>query len=218
MTNQYHLTNQKGRIVIGFIRACLVCVLLSLITACGDEPKLKALSSNDVILAYGDSLTYGTGVSPPQSYPAVLQSIIGVRVINAGVPGETSEEALNRLPALLEQYHPKLVILCSGGNDMLRKLDMNALQSNLRQMIKLIQSKQAQVVLIGVPTPTLFGGPPGLYQKTATELALPYEGEVLNEILKDSNLKSDPFHPNEKGYQQLAESIAKQLKKEGLIQ
>jgi lysophospholipase L1-like esterase len=217
MVAQNSLTNQKGRIMCINVRGFLMCLLLSLITACGDEPKLKALSSNDVVLAYGDSLTYGTGVSPPQTYPAVLQSLIGIRVINAGIPGETSEEALNRLPAVLEEYHPKLVILCTGGNDMLRKLDMNALQSNLRQMIKLIQAQQAQVILIGVPTPTLFGGPPELYEKTATELSLPYEGKILNKILKDRDLKSDPIHPNEKGYRQLSETMAELLKEEGAV-
>jgi lysophospholipase L1-like esterase len=218
MISEGGFIHQKSRIMNSCVQAWFVCVLLSLTTACGEAPKLKALAPNDVIVAYGDSLTYGTGVSAAHAYPAVLQALIGRSVINAGVPGETTEEALKRLPAVLEEYHPKLVILCTGGNDMLRKLDMDHLQVNVRQMIKLIQAQQAQVILIGVPTPTLFGGPPELYPKIATELSIPYDGKVLNEILKDRDLKSDPIHPNEKGYRRLAETIAALLKETGAVE
>jgi acyl-CoA thioesterase I len=217
MVNQNNLTNQKGRIMYVNIRHFLIGLFLLLITACSDESKLKALSSSDVILAYGDSLTYGTGTSKAQAYPAMLQSMIGHRVINAGVQGETTEEALTRLPSVLEEFQPKLVILCTGGNDMLRKLDMNEMQNRIHQMIKLIQAQNAQVVLIGVPTPTLFGGPPEFYEKIALELSLPYDGKILNEILKDRDLKSDTVHPNEKGYQMLAGRIAELLEEEGAV-
>lgn len=217
MVSQNNLSRQKGRTMYANIRYFLICLFLSLISACGDEPTLKALSPNDVIVAFGDSLTHGTGVSTSKAYPVLLQSMIGRTVINAGVPGETSEDALARLPEVLAQYQPKLVILCTGGNDMLRKLSMNDTENRIHQMIKLIQAQNAQVVLIGVPTPTLFGGPPEFYEKIATELSLPYEGKILNKILKDRDLKSDAVHPNEKGYQMLAESVAELLEEVGLV-
>lgn len=198
-------------------RYFLIGVILLLLVACDKQPHLNTLARNDVILAFGDSLTYGVGVSKPNAYPALLQSSIGYTVINSGVPGETTEQALERLPQQLVEHQPKLVLLCIGGNDMLRKMDMNNAQSRIRQMIELIKKSGAQVVLIGVPTPTLFGGPPELYQKIATDFSLPYEGEILNTILKDSDLKSDTVHPNEKGYQMLAERIAELLQDSGAI-
>lgn len=198
------------------LRFILVLFVLVL-GACDRQPSLKPLQSGSVILAVGDSLTYGTGVAQSASYPARLQASIRYTVVNAGVPGETSEEALARLPGLLDQYHPQLVILCTGGNDMLRKLDASATQSHIHKMINLIRSRNAQLILIGVPTPTLFGGTPEFYKAMAVEFSIPYEGEILNRILKDRDLKSDTVHPNEQGYQLLANRIAELLNQTGAI-
>ena len=73
--------------------------------------KIQPLSKHSVILALGDSLTSGAGTSPNNAYPAQLQNLSGYQVINAGISGNTSEQALSRLPKLLKQYHPKLVII-----------------------------------------------------------------------------------------------------------
>jgi lysophospholipase L1-like esterase len=139
-------------------------------------------------------------------------------VINAGVSGETSAEGLERLPGVLEEQHPKLVLLCLGGNDMLRKLDPAVTESNLRSMIQTIRAHGSSVVLIGVPEPKLFSGPPSLYAKLANEFNLPYEGEVFNQVLKNPRLKSDPIHANAEGYRVVAERLAQLLKETGAIQ
>jgi lysophospholipase L1-like esterase len=84
-------------------------------------------------------------------------------------------------------------------------------------MIQSIRAKGANVVLIGVPEPKLFSGPPELYERLAEEFGLPYEGEIFNEVLKDNSLKSDPIHANAEGYRVVAERLAELLKETGAL-
>ena len=79
----------------------LLIIALVFLQACSDEKQKFELTDSAVILAFGDSLTFGTGANPEQSYPAQLAKLTGRTVINAGVPGEISEKALERLPELL---------------------------------------------------------------------------------------------------------------------
>jgi len=188
------------------------------ILACERPPQLSPLADSDTIVAFGDSLTAGTGTSEELAYPAVLSGLIKHAVINAGVSGETSAEGLERLPDMLQDHNPKLVLLCLGGNDMLRKLDLAVTEANLRSMIQSIRAHGASVVLIGVPEPKLFSGPPALYRKLADDFKLPYEGEVFNKVLKNPRLKSDPIHANADGYRVVAERLAQLLKESGAIQ
>ncbi|MRR56315.1 MAG: arylesterase [Deltaproteobacteria bacterium] len=188
-----------------------------LIAACHTSPRLKELPPDAVVLAFGDSLTYGTGALPEQSYPAVLQNLISRTVINAGVPGETTSEGLARLPHFLERFRPAVVLLCLGANDMLRGLDEGAAAENLREMIRLSKKQGAQVVLIGVPRPNLLVSTPEFYSQIADEFSLPYLGNAMREVLKKNSLKSDFIHPNAKGYRKIAEGIALFLRKSGAL-
>jgi acyl-CoA thioesterase I len=196
----------------------LLPVILAALIACGnDGRRLPPLAENDVIVAFGDSLTHGTGAGNAESYPAVLQSLIGHNIVNAGVPGETTAEGLRRLPAMLDDYAPRLLLLCLGGNDMLRQIPQQETAANLRAMVKLAHNRGTAVVLVGVPMPRLFSGAPAFYAEIAREFNLPYEGEIMNEVLKDPSLKSDPVHANGDGYRKVAEAVAKLLKQSGAI-
>ena len=197
----------------------LFALLLSalLLTACSKSPQVPALGANDVILAFGDSLTFGTGASPAESYPAQLQSLIGRKVVNAGVPGEVSADGLQRLPAALDEAQPKLLILCHGGNDFLRKLSEADAAANLRAMIKLAKSKGIGVVLVATPKPGFSLSPPDFYSAIAKEFSIPFNDNAIGSVLRDNALKSDLVHPNDKGYTQIAETLAKLLKKSGAI-
>jgi acyl-CoA thioesterase I len=192
--------------------------LLLLFAACGKTPQLAKLPNDAVILAFGDSLTFGTGATPETSYPAVLEKLIGRRVVGAGVPGEITSEGLERLPDVIEEEEPNLLILCHGGNDLLRKTGEEQAESNLRAMITLARSKGIQVVLIAVPKPGLTLTAAPYYEKIATEMQLPIESGILRSILTSPDLKSDAVHPNAAGYQKMAEAIAVLLKSSKAIQ
>ena len=200
------------------LRAALATLLFGGLAACGEKiPSLPELGRNDVVLAFGDSLTYGTGAGEQESYPRTLARLIGREVVGAGVPGEVSAEGLERLPGVIEEFKPKLLLLCLGGNDMLRKIDSAVTESNLRAMVRLARERGVTVMLIAVPQPVLFGGNAAFYEKIAEELAVPIENKVLQEVLFDKKLKSDTIHPNADGYRQMAEAIAGLLRKTGAI-
>ncbi|MBS0310999.1 MAG: arylesterase [Proteobacteria bacterium] len=196
-----------------FIAVCVAVLLV----ACGRAPTLPKLSPHDVILAFGDSLTHGTGTSEATAYPAVLATLSGHTVINAGVPGDTTTTGLQRLPAVLDEYKPRLVLLCLGGNDMLRKQPEATTENNLRLLVQTIRSSGASVVLIAVPEPKLFGGAPDFYARVAKDMKLPLEEQAFNDVLKDNRLKSDPIHANAAGYRVVAERLDAFLKEAGAL-
>ena len=192
-------------------------LLSAVITACDNTPRLSSLGDEAVILAFGDSLTAGTGATPDQSYPSQLQSIIARDVINAGVPGELSSSGLRRLPALLARHQPDLVIICHGGNDILRRRSHSKTRSNLQQMIDLSHDSGAEVVLIGVPEFGVFLSSAAFYTELAEDNNLPIENSVLGDVLGRTALKSDQIHPNSAGYRIIAENLAVLLQKSEAI-
>lgn len=182
-----------------------------LVTACSQEVALRPLPNQAVILAFGDSLTRGTGAGGGQSYPEVLAALTGLDVVNAGIPGEESDAGLERLPGVLEEVQPALVILGHGGNDMLRKRDLAQTEAILGRMVALVREQGAQAVLLGVPKPGIFLGTHPMYQRLADALQLPLETDTLADILSKPALKSDTIHPNADGYQRLAEALHRLL-------
>ncbi len=197
----------------------LLAVILALTLYNRKESPLPRPLSNPVILAFGDSLTYGYGSSDPQrrSYPARLEGLTGRPVINAGVNGETSGEGLRRIDALLKRHRPGLTLLCLGGNDILRRIPRKQTKENLHRIIKKIRATGSEVLLIAVPDLSLLGlHDLSLYDELARELKVPLAGDVLGPILSDPSFKSDPIHPNDRGYMHMAEKIYKVIKEEGL--
>jgi lysophospholipase L1-like esterase len=200
---------KKSVLLLILLTACLFLTL----TACGGAPPaLFPLGEDAVVLAFGNSLTFGTGADENESYPARLEQMIGRTVINSGVPGEVTGQGLTRLPEVLEEHQPALMILCHGGNDMLRKMDKRKAAANIGAMIQTAKDRGVDVILIGVPKPGLFPSSADFYGDIAKEFNIPYEEKALTDILSDGSLKSDPIHPNADGYNELARAIADLLR------
>jgi len=196
----------------------LLCLVFTLIiSGCSDTPQIARLAPDAVILAFGNSLTHGTGAREGESYPARLEEIIGRQVINAGIPGEVTAAGRKRLPELLDEHQPDLLILCHGGNDMLRRQDRGQTIVNLKAMIEQTRNRNISVVLVSVPQLGLLLDSAPFYREIAAEYKIPCEDEIISDLLSDRDLKSDTIHPNATGYRMMAESIAELLKKSGAI-
>lgn len=203
-----------------FVRLSFVALLLAL-AACGGKPKESPLPSGAKVLALGDSLTAPHGVQPQEAWPVLLGQKTGWSVINGGVSGNTSADALARLPALLEEHQPQLVLVTLGGNDMLRKQPASQTVANLERMIDMARARGAKVVLLATPKPSLAGAvfnslsPPEFYADIAKEKKLPLIEEAIPKVLSDTALKGDQIHPNAAGHARLGELIHAELKKIG---
>ena len=189
-----------------------------LVGACGGpKAKIDKLDRNAVVLAFGDSLTFGTGAGPDESYPADLARLTGLKVVNAGVPGEVSADGLERLPGALDDAKPRLLILCHGGNDFLQKKDDGEAANNVRSMIQLAKARGIAVVLLATPKPGIPPSVPRFYGEIAQQERIPIEDGVLKDVLLDNSLKSDFVHPNANGYARIAAALEKLLKKSGAL-
>jgi acyl-CoA hydrolase len=207
-------------------RAWLALAAAVALVACGKQAPVargSAVPAGATVLALGDSLTFGTGATPETAYPSVLARLSGWNVVNAGVPGHTSAQALERLPALLAEHQPALVIVSIGGNDLLRRQDENALRDNLRRTLAAVREAGAQALLVAVPRPTLAARVTGslddhpLYAEIATEAAVPLHAGGWSAVLADDRLKSDAIHANAAGYEAFAQGLVRTLHDSALL-
>lgn len=191
-----------------------------LLAACS-QPRQTALPAGSRVLALGDSLTAAHGVAPSQAWPALLAQRSGWTVINAGVSGDTSAGALQRLPALLEEHSPALVLVTLGGNDMLRHLPQGQTVANLGRMLELAKARGARAVLLATPKPSIAGAifnnlsAAEFYRQVAKEHQVPLIEDALAEVLSNTDLKADQLHPNAAGHALLAKKIFEALEKIG---
>jgi acyl-CoA thioesterase I len=195
------------------------------LTACGRSagPLGTTVPAGATVLAFGDSITAGTGAEPAQSYPAQLAALTGWKVVNGGVPGDTSAQAIARLPMLLAEHRPALVIVSIGGNDFLRRIAADETETHLRRMVAMVREANAQMLLVAVPQPSV-GAAVGLglsdhpmYARLAEELRLPLHAQGWSRVLGDDKLKSDQIHANAAGYRAFAEGLVQTLRSAKLL-
>lgn len=198
--------------------------LTVLLSACGKRvPKAQALAVGSVVLALGDSLTAGVGATPDTAYPAVLQALTGWQVVNGGVSGDTTAQALARLPVLLQEHQPALIIVSIGGNDFLRQMSASGAKDTIREISRTARAGGAQVLLVGVPQVSLLAAGTGslkdhpLYAELAEELKLPLHAGGWAAVLSNPSLRADSVHANAQGYRQFAEGLVQALRRVGWL-
>lgn len=204
------------------MRAALLACCFLLLAACSAE-KAASLPPGTVVLALGDSLTAGYGLAPEQAWPALLAARTGWKVINGGVSGDRTDDALARLPSLLDEHAPALVLVTLGGNDMLRKRPEEETRADLARILELARGRGAQPVLLATPRPSIAGAlfqnlsPPAFYAEIAGERKVPLIADAVPAVLSDPELKLDPLHPNAEGHEALAGKAFDALRKLGYV-
>lgn len=201
----------------------LIYLAFSLILAScgGGSEKYAAISQGATVLVLGDSLSYGTGASLGEDYPTLLAKSTGWNMINEGVPGDTTAGGLARLPALLEQHQPKLLIVELGGNDLLRQTSQTEIISNLKAILAVAKAQNMQAILVAIPEfsplKATFGNLSDhpLYAAIAKETTTPLIADVFSLVLSDRDLKSDQIHANAKGYAVVSQQMHEKLKELG---
>jgi acyl-CoA thioesterase-1 len=213
------------------VKAFLVCAACLLLGGCrGDAPPAperpatasEPVDDRPVIVAFGDSLTAGFGVDPPQSYPAALQRLLDqaghrYRVMNAGISGDTSGGGLDRLDSVV-QLKPRVVIVELGANDGLRGLPLASTRSNLDEIITGLKGTGAQVVLAGMTLPRNYGSQYiREFERIFTELAKKHSIPLIPFLLAGfaetgRHMQPDQLHPTAEGNRIVADTVFKAIK------
>ncbi|MDR0575948.1 MAG: arylesterase [Candidatus Accumulibacter sp.] len=192
------------------------------LAACGGRPKYGAFAPGSRVLAFGDSVTHGTGAAPGEDWPARLADLTGWQIVNAGVPGDTAQAGKSRIQPLLDEHKPALVVIEIGGNDFLRRRPASAVKQDLKALIDAARSSGARALLIGVPELSLMAvvaGKPAdspIYGELGKEEGVPVIPDVFSGILSRPELCADRIHPNAAGYRRMADEIHAALKQLGL--
>ena len=161
--------------------------------------------AGQTIICFGDSLTYGNGAGKEMDYPSQLSTMIARPVINAGVSGDTTARALQRLERDVLSKSPDLVLITLGGNDLKNGVARDIAFDNLQTIVDSIQNTGARVIIGGIRFPIRDRGFGRAYQELADETGAVLIPNIFKGIMGNRKLMSDPIHPNDAGYKKIAE-------------
>ncbi len=191
----------------------LILIIFSVILSGCYKQEIRNLSSpGKNIICFGDSLTFGYGAVPGEDYPNALGKLINLPVINAGVDGDTTFSALERLDDVLTK-DPRLVIVEFCGNDFIKKIPRADTIKNLSIIIDRIQEKGVMVALVDISAGMFFQEYRADFKKLAAEKKAIFIPVVLFKIITNPAMKSDFFHPNARGYKIIASRVYKVISK-----
>ena len=213
-------------------RRVAFCLVLGVVIGPGWGVGMGALAAPDapetepLVVFLGDSLTAGLGLSETEAFPALVGGLLRdhdlkIRIVNAGISGDTTAGGLGRLGWLLRQ-EPTVLVVGLGANDGLRGLPLDATEENLRRIVSGARSAGARVLLLGMKIPPSYGrdyaeGFAAVYPAIATDLEVALVPFLLEGVAADPVLnQGDGIHPNAAGHRRMAELVAPHL--EGLLQ
>lgn len=188
------------------------CCLLAVVFAGCAKREIKNIDSGGInIICFGDSITFGYGAQSGEDFPSVLAKMVKNPVLNMGIDGDTSREALKRLKSDVLDRDPLIVIIEFSGNDFLRKIPKEATVNNIREMIRQIQSKGAMVAIADISAGMFLKDYRSALYKVAREKEALFIPSILSGIITNPSMKSDFLHPNANGYRLIAERIHRAL-------
>jgi acyl-CoA thioesterase-1 len=171
-------------------------------------PKIRNTNpSGENIISFGDSLTYGTGATEGMDYPSQLSRMMSRPIINAGVPGDTTDSALARLEKDVCSRSPRIVLITLGGNDLKNGVAKEEARHNLKIIIQSIQDLGALVVIGGIEVPFWGKGFGEVYKQVSDELGAVLIPNIFEGIMGNRELMSDRIHPNDAGYTIIAKKF-----------
>jgi acyl-CoA thioesterase-1 len=171
-----------------------------------------------VILVLGDSLSAAYGIAPEQGWVALLRQRLAAenyphQVVNASISGATSSGGVSRLPDLLEQHQPSLVIIALGGNDGLRGFPPQQLQDNLSRLVTLAQDAKAKVLLCGVRIPPNYGQVytqrfSAVFAAVAEQHHIALVPKLLADVADDLDfMQADGLHPAAEAQEKVLDNV-----------
>jgi acyl-CoA thioesterase-1 len=181
------------------------------LTGCAKRQIKNIDSKGTNIICFGDSITFGHGANPGESYSVRLGEMINLEVINSGVDSDTSTGALQRIDSDVLEKDPRLVIIEFGGNDFLRKVPIEETISNIKAMVDKIQAKGAMVAIFDISSGMIMSDYRAAFRKIASEKQAIFIPDALKGIITNPQLKSDFIHPNSIGYKMVAYRIYRYL-------
>jgi lysophospholipase L1-like esterase len=193
------------------MKKIFIVLFLFCLCACTKQEITNYPAKEGPIVAFGDSLTYGQGVSAKDAYPALLEKMWNRKIINLGISGNTSLQGLARKEEIKE-FRPSFVLIEFSANDLFKKVPREQTQKALEDIVDYVQNLGAVAVLIDTGGNTLMKPYRKMIKKIAKEKKTLYVNGIMDGIFSKKSLKSDTLHPNEKGYEIIARKIDKALK------
>jgi len=199
----------KHALILAGVCVCLLGAVVFWIRE--PPPAADYLAGGRNLICFGDSLTFGTGAPAGKRYPDHLSRLLKRPVVNAGIAGDTTGDALARLQRDVLDRSPGIVLVTLGGNDLKNRMPADAAFENLKRIVERIQGAGALVVLGGISIPFWDRGFSERYRRLAEETGAVLVENVYEGIMGNRKKMSDPIHPNAEGYRLMAEHFAEAL-------
>jgi lysophospholipase L1-like esterase len=187
-------------------------ILILGLTGCAKREIRNIDSRGKGIVCFGDSITFGYGAQPGEDYPSVLARMLDIPVVNAGIDGDTTTEALKRLKPDVLDRGPLLVIIEFSGNDFLKKIPKEVTLDNIRSMVEQIQEKGVMVAIADISAGMFLAEYRSAFYNLAREKGAIFIPHILGGIITNPSMKSDFLHPNAEGYKMIAQYIYRNIK------